>query len=168
MIHLKPSRRLMAATLLLALAVAGSAQAACSVTSPGLAFGAYQPLTFAGKLTSAAVTSMATVSVNCDLVNGLLGYTLKLGRSTAGDSINPRYLATATNGGANMVFNVYTDPAYSTIWGDGTTGGSSLITHGALNGQFDHTVYGRIPAGQNTLKAGSFSGTLTITVTYNL
>ena len=151
--------------LLFALAAAGQVHAGCTVSSSGLAFGAYQPLTFAGKLTSAAVNSVATVSVNCDPVNGLLGYTLKLGPSPAGNSINPRYMANA-NGGNNMVFNVYTDPTYLTVWGDGSTG--SIITHGLLNGTFQHTVYGRIPAGQNTLKVGSFSSSLIITVTYNL
>jgi spore coat protein U-like protein len=28
-------------------------------------------------------------------------------------------------------------------------------------------VYGKIPAGQNTLRAGSFSDSLTMTLTYN-
>ena len=154
-----------AAGLLLTLAAASHVNAGCTVSSSGLAFGAYQPLTFAGKLTSTPVNGVATVSVNCDAVNGLLGYTLKLGPSPAGNSINPRYMANAS-GGSNMVFNVYTDPTYMTVWGDGTTG--SIITHGILNGTFDHTVYGRIPAGQSTLKAGSFTSLLTITITYNL
>jgi spore coat protein U-like protein len=166
MTHPYAPRQRTAAVLLLTLAAAMPSRAGCTVSSTGMAFGAYQPLTFAGKLTSAAVTSTATVSVNCDLVNGLLGYTLKLGPSTAGSSISPRYLANATQGGDNMVFNIYTEPTHSTVWGDGVTG--SLITHGPLSGTFDHTVYGRIPSGQNTLKAGTFSGTMTITVTYNL
>ena len=151
--------------LLLVLAAAGQAQAGCSVSSSGLAFGTYQPLTFPGKLTSAPVTSSATVAVNCDQAGGALGYTLKLGPSLTGNSINPRYMAN-TSGGDNMVFNIYTDPAYLTVWGDGSTG--SILTHGPLNGSFQHTVYGRIPAGQYTLKAGSYASSLTITVVYGL
>ena len=153
------------AGLLLALATAGQIHAACTVSSSGLAFGDYQPITFPGKLTSADKNSTATVSVVCDATSGLLGYTLKLGPSPAGNSINPRYMANAS-GGDNMVFNIYTDPSYLTIWGDGSTG--SIITHGLLSGTFNHTVYGRIPAGQNNLKAGSFTSLLTLTVTYNL
>ncbi|MDB5886086.1 MAG: Spore coat domain protein [Polaromonas sp.] len=153
-----------AAALLIALA-AGQAHAACTVGSSGLAFGPYQPLTFAGKRNSADVTSTASVSVNCDLVNGLLGYTLKLGPSPAGNSISPRYMGNPS-GGANMVFNVYTNATYSTIWGDGSTG--SIISRGALNGNSVLTVYGKIPAGQNTLRAGSFSSALTVTLTFNV
>lgn len=173
MIHLKSPRRLMAASLLLALAAAGSAQAACSVTSTGLAFGAYQPLAFSGKLTSADVPSTATVSVTCTL--HLTGYTLTLGAGNygPGNRISTRYLNNGTNGGPYMAYNVYTDASYNTPWGDGTAGSGSAIT-----GSIDlfcllpctrtHTVNGKIPAGQNTLKAGSFSDTLTITVTYLL
>lgn len=165
MTHLWRSRACQTAALVLIQAVAGQAHAGCAVSSNGLAFGAYTPLTFASSLVSSTVDSMATVSVNCDLASGLLGYTLKLGPSQAGNSINPRYLANAS-GGDPMAFNVYTDASYSAVWGDGSTG--SIITHGLLNGTFQHTVYGRVPAGQSTLKAGSYSGSMTITVTYNL
>lgn len=154
-----------ALALAITLAAAAPAHAGCTVSSSGLAFGAYQPLSFAGKLNSAAVSSTATVSVSCDAVDGLLDYTLKLGPSPVLNSIHPRFMGNA-GGGDPMVFNVYTDPTYLTVWGDGATG--SLIAHGPLNGAFQHTVYGRIPAGQSTLKAGSFSSSLTITVSYNL
>lgn len=166
MIHPKPLRRVMAATLLLAWA-AGSAQAGCTISSTGLAFGAYQPLTFAGKLTSAAVVSTATVSVVCTGITGGGAYTIALGPSTtgSGDRISTRYLA-HLNGGAPMAFNVYTDTNHSSVWGN-TTGAllSGSIATGDSN--LSHTVYGRIPAGQNTLKAGSYSDSLTMTITYN-
>ena len=50
--HLAP-----ALLTLLAMAAGQARAGGCTVSSPGLAFGAYQPLTFAGKLASAAVTS---------------------------------------------------------------------------------------------------------------
>lgn len=163
-----PDRKVMVlpSALLLLLASAAQAHAACAVTTSGLAFGPYQPLSFAGKLVSADVTSTATISVTCDLVNGSLGYTLKLGPSPVGNSIQPRFMGNLAGGGNPMEFNVYTDPTHSTVWGNGFTG--SLITHGPLNGKFNHTVYGKVPARQNTLRAGSFSSSLTITVTYDL
>jgi len=37
-----------------------------------------------------------------------------------------------------------------------------------LNGTAHHVVYGRIPARQHLLKAGSFSSALTVTVSYDL
>lgn len=166
MIHPKPLRRVMAATLLLALA-AGSAQAGCTISSTGLAFGAYQPLTFAGKLTSAAVDSTATVSVVCTGINTAGPYTMVLGPSTAGsgDRVSTRYL-TLSNGGAPMAFNVYTDASRTIVWGNGTTGALLSGSIATGNSNQSHTVYGRIPAGQNTLKAGSYSDSLTMTITY--
>lgn len=66
-----------------------------------------------------------------------------------------------------MAFNVYTNASYSTIWGDGITGGvvGGSIPAGDSNQMI--AVYGRIPAGQNTLRTGSFSGTMTVTLTYS-
>jgi spore coat protein U-like protein len=147
------------------LVLAGS----CAVSSSGLAFGVYQPLTFAGKLASVDKTSTATVSVVCTAIAVGGSYTISLGPSTygTGDRISTRYLANA-NGGDYMVFNVYREASYLTIWGDGITAGSVLggtLPTGDSNQS--HAVYGRIAAGQNTLKAGSFSDSLTMTVTYN-
>lgn len=134
-----------------------------SITNP-LTFGAYHP--------SAANTDTGTAEVSC-LGIGLfdsLGYTLSLGPSGygSGDRISTRYLNNTTNGGDYMAYNVYTDAGYSTVWGNGTTGGlfsgsfSLLITHRA------HTFYGKVPTGQFTLLAGAFYENLTVTVTYDI
>lgn len=155
--------------LLLLLATAGPAQAgSCTVSSTGLAFGAYQPLTFAGKLTSLAVTSNASISVVCTGITSSGSYSIALGPSTTGggDRISTRYLSNS-NGGDNMVFNIYTNASYSTFWGNGTTGGLVGGSIPAGDSNQSQPVYGRIPAGQNTLKAGSFSDSLTMTLTYN-
>lgn len=158
----------LAGALLLALAVAGPAQAACSVSSSGLAFGAYQPLTFAGKLYSVDVTSVASVAVVCTGITNGGSYTIALGPSTlgGGDGISTRYLAN-TSGGDLMRFNLYTDSTHATVWGNGTTGGviGGSIPVGESNQS--QPVYGKIPAGQYTLRAGSFEATLTMTLTYN-
>jgi spore coat protein U-like protein len=156
--------------VLVALSAVGwqaSAQAgSCTVSSPGLAFGAYQPLTFTGKLLSADKTSDATVSVVCSSLLEGGSYSIALGPSTAGGSIAPRYLAN-TSGGAHMAYNVYLDAAYTSIWGDGITGSPLTGSLPVGDSSQSHTVFGRIPAGQNTLRAGSFSGSLAITLTYN-
>lgn len=160
------ARRLM--VLLSLLAVAGHAHAGCSVSSSGLAFGAYQPLTFAGTLTSTDVTSNGSISVVCTGIVTGGGYTLALGPSTAGtgDRISTRYLANS-NGGGDMRFNVYTNATYTTAWGDGNVGGLIGGSIAAGDSNQAHAIYGKIPAGQNTLKAGSFTGSLTVTLTYN-
>lgn len=163
--HFKTS--LMAA-LLLTLAAVGPAQAGCSVSSSGLAFGAYQPLTFAGKLYSADVTSVADVAVVCTGIATGGSYSIALGSSTVGggDGISTRYLSNAS-GGDLMRFNIHTDPTYTRVWGNGTTG--SLIGGSIPVGDSNQSqsVYGKIPASQHTLRAGSFAATLTMTLTYN-
>jgi spore coat protein U-like protein len=143
-------------------AIAGS----CSVSSPGLAFGRYQPLTFAGKLNSIDATADATVSIVCTAISTGGSYTISLGPSPQGNSIIPRYLAHSA-GGPGMAFNVYLDSTYTSVWGDGFTG--SLLTGSIPVGDSGrtHTVFGRVPAGQNLLKAGNYSTSLTMTITYN-
>lgn len=146
---------------------AASVQAGtCTVSSSGMAFGVYQPLTFSGKLQSADDTSTATVSISCTSLLAGGSFTIALGPSAVGNSFNPRYLANA-NGGANMNYNIYTDAAYTNVWADGTSG--ALITGSLPVGSSNqsYTVFGRVPAGQSTLGAGSFSGSLTMTLTYN-
>jgi spore coat protein U-like protein len=160
----------MAVVLLLALFSAAETNAAsCTVSSSGLAFGSYQPLTIPGKFSSTAATSTASVSVVCTGIISASTYTISLGPSIVGngDRISTRFLANS-DGGDHMIFNVYREPSYSTIWGDGITAGGVLggtLPTGDSNQL--HAVYGKVAAGQNTLKAGSFSGSLTMTLTYN-
>jgi spore coat protein U-like protein len=168
--HESPSFARATGALLLLLAAAGQADAGgCSVSSSGLAFGPYQPLTFPGRLNSAAVTSDASVTVVCTGIVTGGAYTIALGPGLAGDGdrISTRYLANGA-GGPEMAFNVYREPNYSTIWGDGITAGNVLsgtIPQGDSNQSY--TVYGRVPEGQSTLRAGNFSVTLTMTVSYS-
>lgn len=158
-------------SLMTALLMAAQAWAGCRVSSSGLSFGPYQPLTFAGQLMSVDVLSTGTISISCSNMLSLGSYTLALGPSAegAGDRISTRYLANS-NGGANMAFNLYTDSRRSIVWGNGSTGalvsGSlPIVTLGSYTDNL--TVYGKVPAGQNTLKAGNFSGLVTMTLTYN-
>lgn len=149
--------------------VAGPALAGtCSVSSSGLVFGLYQPLTFPGKLTSSNVASTASVSVVCSGIVTGGSYTISAGAGNygPGNRISVRYLANAS-GGPLMAYNVWTDASYTTVWGDGSVGSliGGSITAG--NSNQSHTAYGSIPAGQNTLKAGFFSDSLTMTLTYN-
>lgn len=141
----------------------------CTVSSSGLAFGAYQPLTFTVKLTSVNVFSTATVSVLCTGIVTGGSYTISLGAGSygPGDRISTRYLNNTTHGGDYMVYNLFTEASYTTVWGNGSTGAllNGNIPTGGSN--LSHTVYGKIPAGQSTLKAGSFSDSPSMTVTYN-
>jgi spore coat protein U-like protein len=158
-------------SLTLALLTACPAWASCSASSSGLSFGPYQPLTMAGQFTSADVLSTGTISISCNSMPSPRNYTLALGASAVGggDGISTRYMANS-NGGPNMAFNIYTDASRSIVWGNGSNG--ALVSGSLPNvsvGSYTEsvTVYGKIPAGQNTLKAGLFSGLVTVTLTYN-
>lgn len=153
--------------LVLLHAVPAASAGSCTLSSTGLALGAYQPLTFSGKraLASIDVFSTATIAVSCTAATS---YTISLGAGAQGGEgpTGTRYLANL-NGGASMLFNVYTEANYSTVWGDGSVGSllaGSLPTGG---GSVAHTVYGKVPAGQTTLRAGSFSESLPMTIFYS-
>jgi spore coat protein U-like protein len=146
--------------------VAGAAQAGtCSVSASGLAFGAYQPITFRGRLASADATTNATLTIACTGITSAAGYTVALGPSPVNNSMTPRYMA-HDGGGPPMAFNVYRDAAYTSIWGDGVTG--DLLSGSIAAGESTTTVgmYARIPGDQSVLRAGSYSANLAMTLTY--
>lgn len=151
-------------------AMAGIAEAAgsCSVSAGGMVFGTYQPITFAGKLNSVAASSAATVSLVCTGIT-IGNYTIGLGPSLdgPGDRMSVRYLNSSTGVDAPMAFNAFIDPGYSVIWGDGIRG---VLLRGVMppgGSNRTHTVYGRVPDGQTLLKAGTYAGSVTITVSYD-
>lgn len=137
--------------LLLGWSVPAAAQ--CSATTLGVAFGTYEP--FSGS----AVDSTGSIEVSC-LVS--LGYTVSLSTGSGG-SYNPRALS---SGGNTLNYNLFLDSARSTIWGDGSSGTS--VASGEISVLLfpvSHTVYGRIPGGQNPV-VGSYADTITVTVTF--
>jgi spore coat protein U-like protein len=157
---------MLATTILCALAGSALAVDSCTVASSTLAFGDYQPLTMSGKLFSSAKTSTATLSVTCSGTTG--SYAIGIGPTSMGpgDGISIRYMNNSS-GGDPMAFNLYTDATYTTVWGNGNTG--ALVTLPVPDNQRTEsvTVYGRIPGEQHTLQAGSYSASMTITMTYN-
>ena len=97
---------------------------------------------------------MGNISVSCD---GIASYTIALGPGAGG--VADRAM---TNGNSQLHYNLYTSPLKTTIWGDGS-GSTGTVSNTATGS--NHPVYGRIPERQN-VTAGSYSDTLTITVTY--
>ncbi|MFT5644116.1 MAG: spore coat protein U-like protein [Janthinobacterium sp.] len=161
--HKKHARHLL--VLALALWSTNALAGFCSVSSSAMVFGAYQPIAFAGKLQSSNANSNATISVSCSGISSAASYTIGLGPSSQGpgNGISTRYLNN-TAGGAPMAYNIYTDPNRMTVWGNNMNVLNGEIASG--NSNLSHTVYGVIPAGQNTLMKGNYVDTLTITLTY--
>jgi spore coat protein U-like protein len=128
--------------------------AACSVNSPTLNFGSYNPI--AGSV----ATTNTTVTVSCSGLGLLISYRVTLDGGSSGSTAN----RTMKSGANALPYNVYTDAAYSTIW-DNATGvtGSFLITLGTSSA--DITAYGRILASQPA-PAGAYADSLVITLSY--
>lgn len=124
---------------------------ACSISAAGVPFGSYSPFD------SVHRDSTGTVAVQCESP-----YTVELSPSATNNQFSPRHLANIADN--RLIYNLFLDPAHTTIWGDGTSGtgtvggdGSTLAIH--------HTIYGRIPAAQNT-RVGSYLDSITVTLLF--
>jgi spore coat protein U-like protein len=72
------------------------------------------------------------------------------------------------NGSNHLEYNLYRDAGYSQIWGNGTGGSYTVNDSILIIGAKNHTVYGRIPLStQRGAMVGSYSDSITVTVTYN-
>ena len=94
---------------------------------------------------------------------------MTLSNGMNGTSPSTRKLAAGT---AHLGYNVFTDPARTQVWGNGTGGtviasGAVTIGPGVGNGTktFVHTVYGRIPQLQDAAP-GTYNDTLVLTLTF--
>lgn len=138
----------------LALCLPLLAHANCSVSATNVAFGTYDP--FSGS----ALDSTGTVTVDCGTLTSTQ-YTVSL--STGG---NGTYFPRAMNSGGNTLpYNLYTDSAHTTIWGDGSGATATVSGSASLGNPKNHTVYGRIPGGENPV-VGSYADSITATVTF--
>lgn len=134
---------------LLAVMAAPALAVTCSVSTAGLAFGSYDPFGVA------PLDSAGNIAVSCDAVTP---YTISL--STGAGTYANRRMSSAGN---VLNYNLYTDLNRITVWGDGSAGTSTVAGNAS---SANHTVYGRIPAGQNTARVGSYADSVTITLSF--
>ncbi|MCU7373423.1 spore coat U domain-containing protein [Paucibacter sp. O1-1] len=155
--------------LLAAACGAGSAQAlclpvlcSCTVSTTPLLFGSYNPLAHGH------TDSSASIKVGCGGVAGLLiPYNLAISAGGGGSFANRRM----SLGAHQLSYNLYTDAARSTVWGDGTAAtllmpGSITLDILGLAPQQTHWVYGRLPGRQLGAAPGAYTDTLSVTLTY--
>ena len=130
-------------------ALPGPVQAAsCSVTVGNIAFGNYDVFNRVDTATT------GTVKVKCA---ASASFTISLSAGTG--TFAARVL---TSGSYKLDYNLFTTSQDLTIWGDGTSGTATVSASGT---GASYTVYGLIPALQN-VPVGSYSDTITVTVTY--
>jgi spore coat protein U-like protein len=147
--------KLSAKILLLSLFLAGNSYAACTVATTGINFGSYDVFS------SVPADSTGTVTVICNAFT--LIARLDLGPSPNSGGFNPRRMKHVSAPDL-LDYNIFTDASRSTIWGNGTSGTSSIfLSLVPRNVPQILTVYGKITAGQD-VRVGSYSEMLLVTV----
>jgi len=128
----------------------------CSVAANALAFGNYTPA-------AGALAVNTTVNVKC--TKGTTFTVALNGGATAGGTITQRLM---TNGTDNLQYNLYTTAAFSTLFGDGTTGVTMPGTGTGLATAVAVTVFGSLPdnATNQGVSTGAYVDTVGVTVTY--
>lgn len=132
----------------------------CGVSSTGISFGSYTPIS------AAALDAIGTVTVSCTGLLGLfVSYAISLSPGNSGNQLN----RTMSSGGSTALgYNVYTDLTHTMVWGDGTGGTATVsgnFTLVLLGNAASYSAYGHMPAHQ-IVPAGSYSDAPTLTVTY--
>jgi len=157
------------ALLLLAglFAPAHASSPTCAVSTPGVAFGHYDPTS------TAANTTIGSGNLLCTYTGTGFTATITLSTGNSGTYAN----RAMTLGTQSLSYNLYLDTGYTLIFGNGASGTYDItvcypggtVTCAGATGQsgvtYSGTVYGRLPAGQNVM-AGNYTDTLVVTVTY--
>lgn len=130
-------------------AIQESAPTACSVSASGLAFGAY---------TGAASQAQTSVTATCSLSTP---YTIAL---SGGSNLNGTQRRMTDSAGHYIPYDLYSDSARTTAWGDGTSLGATVSGTGAGSAA-SYTVYGAT-AVQSATPPGNYSDSVVVTVSY--
>ncbi|HET6803965.1 MAG TPA: spore coat U domain-containing protein [Frateuria sp.] len=131
------------------LAAAPLAAATCGLNTQGVNFGSYD------FQSSQNLDSVGHVTVTCDVSTP---YTIVLSPGLTG-TFTSRIMQ---SGAHQLVYNLYTDLAHSSVWGDGT---GNSVTVGGAGTNTDYAVYGSAPAGQNPY-IGTYSDVVTVTLNF--
>ena len=141
--------------LLFCIFISGEAYAACSVSTTNINFGTYDVFSITPK------DSTGTITVTCGSPPPP-HVTITIGSSPNSGGFIPRKLKSVS--GTNFLnYNLFTDSSMGSVWGDGTSGTSTVPKVVTPGRPVIATVYGRIPAKQD-VSSGTYSETLTVTV----
>jgi len=138
--------------------VTSSVSANCNISATDLNFGAYDPLV-ANKTTALDVNT--SVNVLCTKGSSGVKVGLDLGTHTAAGN---RFMS---NGTDSLQYELYSDSAGGTVWGNSGAGLVGWPVFGPIGAGagVSHTVFGRIPAGQD-VSVGNYSDVITATVNF--
>jgi spore coat protein U-like protein len=145
-----------AATVGTTFAVTATVQALCNVSAAALAFPAYTPL--AGNQVGST-----NIAVKCTKSTP---FTVLLDKGANGTIAQRLMLLSAGN---TLQYNLYTTNTYATIFGDGTSGSSTVLGAGVgLSTAVLVPVYGQLPdsAANQLAIPGNYTDTINVTVNY--
>ena len=129
--------------------IGGVAHAAtCDVNPQGANFGAYDALS------AVPLDTVGNIGIACDAV---VPVTISLGPG-AGTYQERRM----QGGAAELTYNLYTDPARTIVWGDGS-GDTSSVSVNAQTAAIP--IYGRVPARQ-PIPPAAYADTIVVTISY--
>lgn len=140
-------------------APASHAAITCGVTSPGFA-AAYDPTVAATNITQTYFTVTCTRGATSDPTS--VTYAVK-----ADNGLNALGQGNRASFGANTIrYDVYKDAACGTQWKGNSTIGGTINFSGTGTVSAQGNYWGCIPAAQTGLAAGTYTDTVTMTMTY--
>jgi spore coat protein U-like protein len=125
----------------------------CTVSAGDLNFGT-------ASLLNSNVDSTSSVSVTC--TSGL-AYAVALSQGTTTGGTTTTRLMKHASTASTVPYKMYSDAARTANWGNST---SDDVNGTGTGSAVNHTVYGRVPAQAVAPQAGSYSDTVTVTITY--
>ena len=129
----------------------------CTVAASPMAFGAPTAIGGANIDTTSSITLQCTNGASYDVAldNGL--------NATSGQ----RYMSNGAATPVKVPYNVYSDSSRSVAWGATSgAGGNTVSGTAGTSGAVALTAYGRIPSTATSVGAGSYTDTVTVTVTF--
>jgi spore coat protein U-like protein len=137
------------------IAVTSNVVGSCTVAGAPFPFGAYS--------NTLIQTSVASgVSATC--TNGE-SYTISFNNGIGTGASYTKRVLTGSFSGSTLAYELYKDSGYSQILGDGTNSTATITGTGNGSAQ-TYTIYGSMAASQG-LTAGTYSDTVTVTITYS-
>jgi spore coat protein U-like protein len=141
------------------MAVTTSVSMSCTITAGTMTFASYDPTVTTDTDATATITSTCTAGGAAVITMGEGGRA----RSGSSDAIPLRAMYNGSEGTPEyLLYHVYSDSAGGTVWGNTSDTGKSITADGTAQA---FTAFGRIPKNQ-TVSAGSFSDSVTVTLTY--
>jgi len=138
------------------LSVSATVTENCTLTTTAVSFGNVN--------TTSATNVDGTGGISVTCTSGLAWAASANAGLGTGATLTVRKMAN----GANLLdYALYTESTRTTLWGDGATGNGTATINDTGNGSAQaKTIYARVPGGQSTVPAGSYSDTVSVTVTY--